>query len=275
MFYLVMFHFMTGAIALLAGYSVIICKKGEASHRILGRIYVVSMLLLGLTGTIVALEREVPLSMMNGLVLCYFVLSALNIIWQPANRSNSYDKLLLLFAAMLTMGFAWFSYQTTQNHDGKLGGFGIAAYIAFGSVMAFCTIADYRYVKRGGLSGSSRLVRHLWRMFFPLFMSTAAFFLGQSKHLPQALQQIEFVLAPVVLVILAAIYWIIKVSMTMHPGRLVSAGDSGIHRVYQAKAHWLIGKIYKIRGQEVQAANSLQAMTQSLDKSNILSRSER
>ena len=108
--------------------------------------------------------------------------------------------------------FAWYSYQTTQVTGGQLGGFGIQAYLVFGSVMAISMIADFRYLKRGGLAKNSRLARHLWRMFFPLFMSTAAFFLGQAKHLPESMQRIELLLIPVILVILSGVYWLIKVN---------------------------------------------------------------
>lgn len=205
-------HIVTGAIALLAGYAVIFLQKGKTGHKYLGRIYVVAMLALGLTGTYVALVREVPLSMLNGLVLCYFVLSSLNLIWQPPQQTNVFDKLLFGFVLLIVVGFVWYSYLTTQVEGGELGGFGIAPYLAFGSVMLFCCIGDVRYLKNGGASGNRRLVRHLWRMFFPLFMSTAAFFLGQAKHLPEAVQKIEILLFPVLLVILSLIYWVTKVS---------------------------------------------------------------
>lgn len=211
-FFLV-FHICAGAIALLAGYSVIIAKKGQLAHKYLGRVYVVAMLALGLTGTYVAIIREIPLSMLNGLVLCYFVLSSVNTIWQAPKQTNALDKLLFTFVIMITIGFGWYSYLITQIESKELGGFGIEAYIVFGSVMVVCCFGDCRYLIRGGLSGNSRLVRHLWRMFFPLLMSTAAFFLGQAKHLPESIQRIELLLLPVVLVVLTTIYWIAKMQL--------------------------------------------------------------
>nr|WP_100644566.1 DUF2306 domain-containing protein [Alteromonas facilis] len=207
---LLIFHIFSGAVALLAGYSVIVIKKGGTAHKYLGRSYVIAMLALGLTGTFIAVSREVPLSILNGLVLCYFVLSALNLMWQPPRNTNVWDKILFAFVLLITSGFAWFAYQASKVEGGQLGGFGIQAYLVFGSVMLFCCIGDARYLKRGGLNGKSRLVRHLWRMFFPLLMSTAAFFLGQTRHLPEALQNIGYLLAPVVIVLGTMIYWILK-----------------------------------------------------------------
>lgn len=210
-------HIIAGAVALLVGYSVIFIKKGGVAHKYLGRTYVVAMLALGLTGTYIAIIRGVPLSMLNGLVLCYFVLSAMNTVWQGANKTNNIDKALFVFVTLITTAFAWYSYKTTQVEGGELGGFAIQAYVFFGSIMALCCVADYRYIKRGGLSGQRKLTRHLWRMFFPLFMSTAAFFLGQAKLLPESLQRIEFLLLPVALVILSAFYWLIKVNKQKQP----------------------------------------------------------
>lgn len=204
-------HIIAGAIALLAGYVVICLEKGKKVHKVVGRSYVIAMLLLGLSGTYIAIIRDIPLSMLNGLVLCYFVLSSLNIVWQKPKSTNNVDKMLFVFVAAITTAFAWYIYQTTQTLNGKLGGFGAPAYVVFGSVMAMCTFADFRYIKRKGLSGSSRLARHLWRMFFPLLMSTAAFFLGQAKHLPESIQRIDILLMPVVLVTLSSIYWLVRI----------------------------------------------------------------
>lgn len=208
---ILLFHICAGAIGLLAGYAVIFTKKGQASHKYLGRTYVFAMLTLGLTGTYIAIFREVPLSILNGLVLCYFVMSSLNTIWQAPKQINVIDKLLFAFVIFITLSFVWYGYQTSQAEGGKLGGFGIEPFVVFGSVMVFCCIGDYRNLKRGGSEGNSRLVRHLWRMFFPLFMSTAAFFLGQAKHLPDEVQRIEVLITPVLFVAVAALFWVVKV----------------------------------------------------------------
>mgnify|MGYP005999744031 CR=1 FL=1 len=70
---ILLFHIFAGAVALLAGYTVICVKKGQVAHKYLGRAYVIAMLSLGLTGTYIAVVRGIPLSILNGLVLCYFV----------------------------------------------------------------------------------------------------------------------------------------------------------------------------------------------------------
>ncbi|WP_026375328.1 hypothetical protein [Aestuariibacter salexigens] len=99
----------------------------------------------------------------------------------------------------------------SRSPEGEIGGFGWQAFVAFGGIALFCAASDLLHIKRNGAEGSKRLFRHLWRMFFPLFMATAAFFLGQAKLLPEAIRRIEFLAIPVFLVLAIMVFWIIKV----------------------------------------------------------------
>ena len=208
---LVLLHIIAGAIALCSGFVVILIKKGTARHIWYGKIYLVSMLVLGSTGVIVATVRDIPLSMLNGFVICYFVLSSLSTIRNPEYQTSVYDKWLTLFAWTLVIGFGWYAYQVSLSENGQLGGFGIAEYSVFGSVMLFSAMADLRYLMKSGLSSVQKVVRHLWRMLFPLFMATAAFFLGQAKLFPKSLQSIEVLAIPVLFVLISMVYWSAKV----------------------------------------------------------------
>jgi uncharacterized membrane protein len=212
LFIIILFHIAAGAMALLFGFIAITSTKGNARHKQVGKIYLVSMLILGLTGIVVAVARDIPLSMLNGAVICYFVLSSLSAIRNAEYEISVFDKYLTILSSFLVLAFAWFAYQVTQSENGQLGGFGMAEYVVFGSVMLFSTIADIRYLLKSGLSRIQKLVRHIWRMFFPLFMATAAFFLGQAKLFPKSLQSIEFLALPVVFVILSMIYWTVIVA---------------------------------------------------------------
>lgn len=211
--FLTLLHIFAGAVALFCGFTTLLMKKGTTKHKQYGSIYVLSMLILGSTGVVVAAARDIPLSMLNGFVICYFVLSSVSAIRNPAHQTNSFDRMLAVFAWMLVLAFAWYAYQVTQSENGQLGGFGIAAYGVFGGVMLFSAFADARYLFKSGLSAVQGVIRHLWRMFFPLFMATAAFFLGQTKLFPKSLQTIELLAAPVVFVLISMIYWSVKVAL--------------------------------------------------------------
>ena len=210
--FLIVIHFVSGAIGLLSGFVVIALTKGNKTHKRIGQVYFYSMLLLGVSGVIVAATRSIPLSLLNGLVICYFVLTSLQTIRFSNDTLNIYDKILTGLAWIIVLGFGAAIMQVTASPTGKLGGFGLSEYIAFGTVMLLSAVSDIRYLLTNGLSKSQRLVRHIWRMFFPLFMSTAAFFLGQAKLFPAALQKIELLIAPVIIVMVAMVYWVVKTS---------------------------------------------------------------
>ena len=223
-------HIIAGAVGLLAGFITILLAKGNGDHRRYGKLYLYAMLTLGLTGVVVALVRDIPLSMLNGLVICYLVLSSLSAIKNGAYRVSHWDSWLAGGAWALVLAFAWYAYQVSQTAAGQLGGFGMAEYLVFGTVMLLSALADLRYLAKSGLSSAQTLARHLWRMFFPLLMAAAAFFLGQAKLFPQALQSIEILIAPVAFVLLAMIYWWIKV---MIKGRAAHRAGSLIDVIKQ------------------------------------------
>jgi len=66
-------------------------------------------------------------------------------------------------------------------------------------------------IARGGVVGAARLTRHLLRMCLAMFMATASLFLGQPKVFPMALRHSGLLPVPVVLVVLALLYSLIRI----------------------------------------------------------------
>ena len=73
------------------------------------------------------------------------------------------------------------------------------------------TAFDVRMIARGGVAGAARLTRHLLRMCLAMFMATASLFLGQPKVFPMAVRHSGLLPVPVVLVVLALLYSLIRV----------------------------------------------------------------
>ena len=72
-------------------------------------------------------------------------------------------------------------------------------------------IGDLRAIRAGGLSGSRRLARHLWRMCFGLFIATGSFFLGQMKFIPEPVRILPLVLVLAFAPIPFLLYWMWRV----------------------------------------------------------------
>ena len=64
---------------------------------------------------------------------------------------------------------------------------------------------------RGGVSGTQRIARHLWRMCFALFIAAASIFLARQHLFPDLLRRTGVLVFLSVLPLLLMIFWLIRV----------------------------------------------------------------
>lgn len=211
---LVLIHIVAGTIGLLSGVAAVSFRKGSKRHKYAGLVFLISMLLLFLSGSWVAFIRSISLSLANGILASYLVATGWMAMKQPAQTITKFDR-ISLFIAVFTCGMlVLFAIEAANSESGKLDGFSAPAFIFFALIAALSSIGDIRMIIRGGVSGKDRVLRHLWRMFFPFFMATAAVFLGQAKIFPGFMQNIFVLVSPVVLVVITMIYWALKVQFS-------------------------------------------------------------
>jgi hypothetical protein len=87
----------------------------------------------------------------------------------------------------------------------------VAPYFIFGSVALLSAAGDVRLLRRGGVSGTKRTVRHLWRMSAALFMAAASFFLGQQKVMSAYMRGSKLLFVPPLVILIVLIYWLCRV----------------------------------------------------------------
>ena len=81
--------------------------------------------------------------------------------------------------------------------------------------MLLAAAGDVRMLLRGGVFGAQRIVRHLWRMCFGLFIATGSFFLGQgSKVFPAFILKTNVLFIPAILPLILLIFWLFRVRFT-------------------------------------------------------------
>ena len=68
----------------------------------------------------------------------------------------------------------------------------------------------HEWTLQGGFSGSQRTARHLSRMCLAMYMATMSFFIGQARLLPMWMKEARLNLVPVLLVVGALIYFLIR-----------------------------------------------------------------
>jgi hypothetical protein len=81
----------------------------------------------------------------------------------------------------------------------------------FGTVALLSAWGDYRLIRRRTITRTQKLVRHLWRMGYSLWVAAASFFLGQARHLPEWFKDANLHVVPVLLSMVLLIFWAIRV----------------------------------------------------------------
>jgi hypothetical protein len=77
--------------------------------------------------------------------------------------------------------------------------------VIIGSLAA---LGDLRLILKRGVTGATRLVRHLWRMTVALFIAANSLFLGQPQVFPTTLQKSGLLFVPALLILALLLFWL-------------------------------------------------------------------
>jgi hypothetical protein len=104
------------------------------------------------------------------------------------------------------------------------GGVPVGMMFFMGSICLLAAAGDVRMLVRGGVAGTKRIARHLWRMCFGLFIAAGSFFLGPSnrplrllstvglgQHLSPALFSTTLYLILTMVPLILLIFWLVRV----------------------------------------------------------------
>jgi len=204
-------HIVAGLIALACGAIALSSAKGGKIHRKSGTIFVYSMMIMALTGAIMAALKPDRGSVIAGALALYLVSTSFMTVRTTVNDARW--LLVSLMSAGFGIGVAgvYLGLQALQQPNGLLDGNPAGVFVVFGLVALIASLLDGRLLLSGGILGAHRIARHLWRMGFALFLATASFFLGQARLFPEPLRIPALLSLPVLLVLVLTLYWLIHV----------------------------------------------------------------
>ena len=208
---LLFLHIAGGMVGLLSGTVAMLYRKGSGGHRLSGDVFVVSMMIMGACGSILALMKHQPDNFFGGLVTFYMVTTG----WLTGRNRQQETGLLdwgaLVFALMLGGSLLTLSVLVASGQAARQPGVPIGMYFFLAAITLLAAAGDVRMLARGGISGAPRLARHLWRMCFGLFIATGSFFLGKQEFFPAALRK-QYLLVPMAIFpLVMLIYWLVRV----------------------------------------------------------------
>jgi uncharacterized membrane protein len=204
-------HISTGIIGLLSGAAAISVRKGSERHRAAGNVFLVSMLIMGLCASCLAVLKHQMNNVFGGLLTVYMVATAWSTARRRGNGTSALDWAALLFAAALGASILTLGLLVLNGKAAPQAGVPIGMYFFMASAPLLAAVGDVRMLVRGGISGRPRLIRHLWRMCFGLFIATGSFFLGQEQVFPALIRK-QYLLAPLaILPFPLMIFWLLRV----------------------------------------------------------------
>jgi uncharacterized membrane protein len=198
-------HVLGGGLALIFGYTALYAAKGATWHRRSGLLFVAAMVVMSLSGAVMeALTKSfTSVNVIAGLLTFYFVVTALLTVRRPAHDSPWIDRAGVVVALLVSaLAFkAGFDLLPTGNPA-------TAPSFIFGVVGLLAATGDVRMLRAGGLTGSSRIKRHLWRMCFAMWVAAASFFWGPPRRVPEIIRIPALQAFAVLLPIAVMLYWL-------------------------------------------------------------------
>lgn len=204
-------HISAGIVGLISGAFAMSFRKGSERHRTAGNVFVVSMLIMGACASYLALLKHQTNNVFGGLLTFYLITTAWLAGRRGEQRPGIFDWSALAMALAIGGSLLILGVRVVNGQSDDQSGVPVGMYFFLGSIPLLAAVGDIRMLAHGGISGRPRLVRHLWRMCFGLFIATGSFFLGQQQVFPEAIRK-QYLLAPLaVLPLFLLIFWLVRV----------------------------------------------------------------
>jgi hypothetical protein len=220
-------HVCGGTLGLISGAAALAFRKGSRRHELAGKLFIASMLTMAVGATFLAVQKHESGNIIGGIFTFYLILTAWWTARKPDGGPSKFGWVVLLIP--LAVGVLnWLSgIQKISNPGPPNDGVPAGMNLFLGSIMLLAAAGDVRMLVRGGVTGTTRIARHLWRMCFGLFIATGSFFLGPANRPLRFLRSVglrqqffkavlrqEVLLFLAVLPLLFLIFWLVRVQVS-------------------------------------------------------------
>lgn len=218
-------HVVFGTLGVVSGFAGLLSKKGSPFHRQSGKVFLVTMIVMGVTGSLLAIEVDMPLAAIAGVLTAYLVISSWLTVSRKVTAGIKVKWLMLLASSAILLFNLGCGTAALNNASGTAFGFGPAAYFFFAFFALFAVYGDGKLLYKGKLHGGERLTRHLWRMCFALYLGTGSLFTGPgAQAFPESWQNHWGMSLPENLVVLVMLFYIATIRFRKGQAVAVKAG---------------------------------------------------
>jgi len=208
-------HTPTGTLVLVAAVVAMFAKKGSVLHRKAGSWFTVFMMIMLIAGIAAAYLKDSIIDIMLGAFVMYTVFTA----WLAVHHKKNETGLLEVIALIWVVGLAIAAFSISISWRGVEAPL---AYLIWGGLAILCAFGDIRNLYQSGLSGTQRIIRHVWRIGFSLIWAALAFtdkivkMLGANLKSMQEEQLLLIVAIPTMIILITTLYWIAKILFFSH-----------------------------------------------------------
>lgn len=190
-------HIIGGSLGLLTGMLNILRNKGDKNHKLIGKIFYVSMLTAGISSLVLAYLHPNYFLFMVGVFTLYMVASG-----QRYLKHKQQDKLgskridwaitiLMSFAGLLFVGIGILTI-TKSNLFGLV-------LVTFGSLGLLFVRQDFKNYKNKSTIKNYWLIGHLQRMTGSFIAALTAFLVVNAKYFPDQIPSFLYWLLPTII----------------------------------------------------------------------------
>jgi hypothetical protein len=209
-------HVGCGAVGLVSGTTAAFAPKGERLHRAAGTVFFVSMLVMATFAAWLAIAVPGQMSNLLGAILTFYLVSTGWLtVRQKQHTVGRAEKFALAATLCICVALGSLSIAAAAGAVPHVKGSLLFATYMVTAIAAVAAIGDARLVLQGGIAGTARLARHLWRMLTALFLAFGSGFgNGLARLLPGPFHIPPLFLAPMLLPLGLLIFWMIRVRLT-------------------------------------------------------------
>jgi hypothetical protein len=207
-------HIAGGTVGILSGAAALVVRKGGQTHRLMGNVFFVSMLIMATIGAVTSPFLPKPQwgNVFMGALVFYLLTTSRMTIRHKEGTVGRFEYTAFIVALSITLAALLAGTLAMNMPNGILIDdlhFGLA--FGFAAIWALVAAADLKMIVRGGVFGVQRIVRHLWRMCAALLVAVFSLFLGQQQVFPDSIRGTGLLYLPVLAVLLAMIFWLLRV----------------------------------------------------------------
>jgi hypothetical protein len=172
-------HILAGTIGMLGGYSALFAAKGSRLYRTAGTAFVYAMFLLGTSTTVLGYTSHKPDDVVSGFLVLYVVSTAWMTVKRKPLQIGAFEYIAFAIV-LLALAFDLYSlYGSLTSGRGAVRNLVVGAV-----VLGLMAAGDPRNILKHGLSSKQRLIRHVWRMCFGVFVAAGRIFIARIHVFP-------------------------------------------------------------------------------------------